>query len=226
MRLLLLLLLHQYYGKNIHFKKAANFRKSVTATAMVIDPFSSYSPEQFFSHQLHKRSMYSNSNDNSDDSSNDNRSNEGIEKKIRCNSNTDENHTHGDGFLKNILVFLLTTLITFSPSSAFAITTQPLDSNIKTSLSSAIEISGQPAAASSKSFFISSISTPSPSSGGITIPPPQPQFNAPSGIRESIAKSAANIPGKNSHHLQCSLKSFFVIVYKFLNVFINILLLV
>lgn len=81
MRLLLLLLLHQYYGKNIHFKKAAIFRKSVTATAMVIDPFSSYSPEQSFSHQLHKRSMYSNSNDNSDDSSNDNRSNEGIEKK-------------------------------------------------------------------------------------------------------------------------------------------------
>jgi isoleucyl-tRNA synthetase len=206
---ILLLFLQQCHGKNIHLKRAAMFKKSMITTTMVIDPFLSFSTEESFSNQPHKSTadnlfssisssyifMYSDSKDNNDDSSIDNRRIKRKESKMKYNNNTDRNYSDRNGFLKNILSFLLMTLIIFNPSSAFATPTQTLNSQIKT-----YSDTSQSSATSSISFPISlsSIPTPSPSSGGITMPPPQPQFNAPSGIRESIAKSAANIPGINN----------------------------
>jgi hypothetical protein len=210
--LILLLLLQQCHGKNIHLKRAAMFKKSMITTTMVIDPFLSFSNEESYRNQLHKSTaenefrcisstffpMYSDSKDNDNDSSIDNTRIKRKESKMEYNNNTNRNSSNGNGFLKNFLSILLSALIIFNPSNAFATPTQTLNSQIKT-----YSDTSQSSTASLPSFPISlsSIPTPSPSSGGITMPPPQPQFNAPSGIRESIAKSAANIPGMNNYNL-------------------------
>lgn len=206
--LLLLLMLPQCYGKNIDTRlRAAVVKKSVTTrTAMVIDSISSFSTEKIIKPSTNSfnnpfscsssyisdtnrisSSMYRNSDDDIDKISNNTRSNERNERKVKSDSNSDNNSKKKE-FLNSVLTFFLTIMIIFNPSTVFAIPTQPLAATTSTL---------KPTTASLFSLPISTSSIPIslPSPGGFTIPPPQPQFNAPSGIRESIAKSAANIPG-------------------------------